>query len=137
MGADVFFECIGKNETVAQAVNLTAPGGKVMLVGNPYSDMTLEKAVYWKILRNQLTVLGTWNSSFAFPGDEINESVGKSEKGVIPEPDDWRYVLQKLAEKRIAPAEFITHRFSLEDLEQGFHIMRDKSEDYVKVMAVL
>ena len=50
------------------------------------------------------------------------------------EPDDWRYVLKKLEEKKIAPAELITHKFSLENLEQGFHIMRDKSEDYVKVM---
>lgn len=124
-GVDIFFECVGKNETVTQAVNSTIPGGKIMLVGNPYSDMKLEKAVYWKILRHQLLITGTWNSSFALPGDETVEM------------DDWRYVLQKLKEKRIAPAEFITHRFSLEELEKGFHIMRDKSEDYVKVMGVL
>lgn len=124
-GVDIFFECVGKNETVVQAVNSTIPGGKIMLVGNPYSDMQLEKAVYWKILRHQLTVTGTWNSSFAFPGD------------TSPESDDWRYVLKKLEEKRISPAELITHRFALEELEQGFHIMRDKSEDYVKVMGVL
>lgn len=124
-GVDIFFECVGKNETVTQAVNSTIPGGKIMLVGNPYSDMQLEKAVYWKILRHQLLVTGTWNSSFALPGDEMSE------------PDDWRYVLQKLTEKRICPAEFITHRFSLEELERGFHIMRDKAEDYVKVMGVL
>lgn len=45
-GADVFFECVGKNETVAQAVDLTAHAGHVMLVGNPYSDIALEKKVY-------------------------------------------------------------------------------------------
>ncbi len=124
IGVDIFFECVGKNETVTQAVNCVIPGGKVMLVGNPYSDMTLEKTVYWKILRNQLSVTGTWNSTFAFPGDETIE------------PDDWRYVLKKLEEKRIFPAELITHKYSLEDLENGFRIMRDKSEDYVKVMGV-
>ena len=47
-GADVFFECVGKNETVATAIDSTIPGGKIMLVGNPYSDMHLEKALYWK-----------------------------------------------------------------------------------------
>lgn len=123
-GVDIFFECVGKNETVTQAVNSTIPGGKLLLVGNPYSDMTLEKPVYWKILRHQLTVTGTWNSSFAFPGDEAAE------------PDDWRYVLKLLEEKKIRPAELITHRFSLEELENGFRIMRDKSEDYVKVMGI-
>jgi len=105
-------------------VNATVPGGKIMLVGNPYSDMQLDKPVYWKILRHQLLVTGTWNSSFCFPGDESAE------------PDDWRYVLKKLEEKRIAPAEFITHKFSLDELEKGFHIMKDKSEDYVKVMGL-
>lgn len=119
-GVDVFFECVGKNETFTQAVNLTAPAGKIMLVGNPYSDMNLEKSVYWKILRNQLTVTGTWNSTFTH------------EKN-----DDWHYVLERLVDKRIGPAELISHRFSLEQLEQGFHIMRDKSEDYVKVMGIL
>ena len=118
-GVDIFFECVGKNETVIQAINSTIPGGKIMLVGNPYSDMCLEKSVYWKILRNQLTVMGTWNSSFT--GEEN---------------DDWHYVLQRLREKSITPAQFITHRFSLEEIEQGFHIMRDKSEDYIKVMAL-
>lgn len=127
VGVDIFFECVGKNETVTQAVNSAVPGGKIMLVGNPYSDMNLEKAVYWKILRHQLLVTGTWNSTFAFP-----EDIPDMENTSV-QPDDWRYVLQKLVEKRIAPAELITHRFSLEDLEQGFHIMRDKSEDYVKV----
>lgn len=119
-GVDIFFECVGKNETVTQAINSTIPGGKVMLVGNPYSDMCLEKAVYWKILRNQLTVMGTWNSSFT--GEET---------------DDWHYVLKRLEENKVNPAQFITHRLSLEEIEQGFHIMRDKSEDYVKVMCIL
>lgn len=117
-GADVFFECVGKPETYAWAIGLAAPGGRVCLVGNPYSDMGLEKAVYWKILRNQLTVTGTWNSSFT----------GRPE-------DDWHYVLKLLGEEKIKPARLISHRFSLDNLEQGLHIMRDKSEDYVKIMA--
>lgn len=120
IGVDVFFECVGKNETMNQAVELTAPAGKVMLVGNPYSDMELTKNLYWKILRNQLTVLGTWNSSFT--GDES---------------DDWHYVIERLAQKVVEPSKLISHRFSLEDLEKGLHIMRDKPEDYVKIMNIL
>lgn len=118
-GADVIFECVGKNETFAQAIDLAAPGGKVLLVGNPYSDMVLGKNIYWKILRNQLTVSGTWNSSFT----------GEMQ-------DDWHYVLGKLEQKRIAPEELISHRYVLKELEKGFHIMRDKKEDYVKIMGV-
>ncbi len=118
VGADVFFECVGKNETLIQAVNQTSFAGKIMLVGNPFGDMSLKKAVYWKILRNQITVKGTWNSSFT--GEES---------------DDWHYVLERLKKKRIAPSELITHQLSMEDLEKGFQIMRDKTEDYIKIIA--
>ena len=117
VGTDVFFECVGKNETLVQAVNQTSFGGRVMLVGNPSGDMGLEKSVYCKILRNQLTVKGTWNSSFT----------GEAS-------DDWHYVLKRLKEKRILPSNLITHRYSMEELEKGFHIMRDKTEDYVKII---
>ncbi len=117
LGANVFFECVGKNETVATAVGAMAPGGIVQLIGNPASDMTLEKDVYWKILRNQLTVKGCWNSSF-----------------MHDKKDDWHYVLQLLQNGQIAPEQYITHKFAFEDLEQGFRIMRDKTEEYVKVM---
>ena len=118
-GADVFFECVGKNETVAQAIDLTAPAGKICMVGNPHSEMLLAQSVYWKILRHQLTVTGTWNSSYT----------GEPE-------DDWQYVLRALGQRRITPSKLISHRFALEELEQGFHIMRDKTEDYVKIMMV-
>jgi L-iditol 2-dehydrogenase len=89
-------------------------------VGNPFSDMSLEKSVYWKILRNQLTVTGTWNSSF-----------------VHSEQDDWHYVLKRLESKKINPSRFITHKFLLKDLEKGFEIMYNKTEDYVKITAVI
>lgn len=118
-GADVFFECVGKNETFAQAVNHTAPGGKVVLLGNPYSDMMLDRYIYWKILRNQLTVTGTWNSSFTHN-----------------RWDDWHYVTDRIIQKRVNPTELISHRFSLENLTQGMEIMRDKTEEYVKIMGI-
>lgn len=120
LGADVFFECVGRNETLAQAVRLTGAAGRIMLVGNPASDMTLTKEVYWKILRNQMTVLGTWNSSFTHEQE-----------------DDWYYVLDRLKNNRVSPAELITHKFPLEDLRQGLEIMRDKSEEYGKIMGVI
>ncbi len=112
-GIDVFFECVGRNEVVTQVVELTAPAGRICCVGNPYSDMTFEKSVYWKILRNQLTITGTWNSSF---------------------PEDWEYVLKKLASGQISSEELISHKYSIDDIERGFHIMRDKTEDYIKIM---
>lgn len=118
-GVDVFFECIGKNETVENAIACTKAMGRVMLVGNPYSDMILDKQVYWRILRKQLTVLGTWNSSF-----------------LREEDDDWNYVLNRLAKGSVNPTELITHRYTIEDFYEGFLVMRDKSENYCKIMCV-
>lgn len=120
MGTHTFFECVGKNETFARAIDSTAPNGNVMLVGNPYSDMELTKTTYWKILRNQLRITGTWNSSFTNKED-----------------DDWNYVLKKIADGRINPDGFITHLLSFEKLMDGLQIMKDKTEDYVKVMLKL
>lgn len=133
-GTDVFFECVGKRETISLAVDSAAPAGKVCLVGNPHSDMALTRDVYWKILRNQLTLTGTWNSSFHVEkgGDAGAQKVINTQG--TANRDDWDYVLERLASREIQPSRLISHRFSLDTLEQGFEIMRDKSEDYIKIM---
>ncbi len=135
---DVFFECVGVNATVKLAVDHTAPGGRVMLVGNPASDMILERQTYWKILRNQLTLFGTWNSSYYRPLYDLvsdSRSAGDclTQDGHIPK-DDWRYVLERLAAGRVHPEQMITHRYDLKGLIEGFELMRDKSEEYLKIM---
>lgn len=116
-GVDIFFECVGKNETVLSALDCVIPAGKIQLVGNPAGDMEFSKADYWKLLRKQLTFLGTWNSSYTHE-----------------QADDWHYVLERLQSGSVHPELMITHRFPLEDLRKGFELMRDKTEDYVKVM---
>ncbi|MBR1598152.1 MAG: galactitol-1-phosphate 5-dehydrogenase [Lachnospiraceae bacterium] len=117
VGAAYIFECVGTNDTYCKAVEMAAPAGSIMLVGNPASDMTLEKSIYWKILRNQLVIKGTWNSSFT---GEQN--------------DDWHYAINRMDEGRIRPSQLISHRYSLNKLQDGLSIMRDKTEDYVKIM---
>lgn len=116
-GVDVFFECVGKNDTVNIALASVTAGGKIMLVGNPTSDMQLEKNLYWKILRKQITLKGTWNSSYTHEKD-----------------DDWHKVIETLSEGIVHPEQLITHKFPMKDLKKGFVIMRDKSEEYVKIM---
>ncbi len=120
LGVDTYFECVGRNETVTLGIECVAPGGRVVLVGNPASDMTLEKDVYWQILRKQLFLTGTWNSSFT------------GEDG-----DDWHEAIRLLEAKKIDPTRIISHRLPLEDIERGLRIMRDKTEDSCKIMAVM
>lgn len=119
-GVDIVFECVGVNESVNNAVNSVVAGGQVVLVGNPAGNMELEKQIYWKILRRQLTMHGTWNSSFTKEDD-----------------DDWHMALKAIGEGRICPAKQITHRFAFEELENGLEVMRDKSVFSNKVMIVM
>ena len=124
-GADVYFECVGRNECVSCGIDSAAPGGRIVLVGNPYSDMQLSKDTYWKILRNQLSVIGTWNSTYL----QRSRNSGFA-------TDDWGYVVKRLEEGKIHPEKLITHRFDLSELNRGFEIMRDKTEDYCKVVSI-
>lgn len=124
-GADVFFECVGSNETVSLAIDCMAPGGSICMVGNPHSDMLIDKNTYWKILRHQINLTGTWNSSF-FAAPDIGCCEAKR--------TDWEYVLELLAQERIHPEQFISHRYDMAHLEQGMKVMRDKSEDYLKIL---
>lgn len=116
-GVDVFFECVGRTETVLEALRVAAPGGRIQFVGNPASDMPFDRDTYWKILRNQLTIRGSWNSTF-----------------LHDQTDDWHYVLDRLAAGKICPERYITRRLSLGELPEGLRIMRDKTEEYIKVM---
>lgn len=130
-GADVFFECVGSNEVASLAVNAAAPAGRVCFVGNPHSDMKFDKNVYWKILRNQLRLTGTWNSSFLGNGN----GNGEESLAIRDEEDDWKYVIKRLSAGSISPEKLITQKYDLKDIRRGFELMRDKTEDYIKVMA--
>lgn len=118
---EYFFDCAGTPEVVSEGLLSLKPGGHLQLIGNPSQDMLFEKNTYWKILRKQLTITGSWNSSFTHF-----------------EFDDWHRVIYMLSTNRIHPERFITHRFSFEngELLKGFELMRDKSEPYIKVMGI-
>ena len=116
-GVSLFFDCVGTPDVLNLAIRSCHVNGVIQAVGNPVSDMTLEKDVYWKILRNQLTIQGTWNSSFTGRAD-----------------DDWHDVLGRLEGMEATPEILISHKLPFERLGEGVEMMREKSEEYVKVM---
>ncbi len=133
---DVFFECVGKNETLSLGVEKLNFHGVLITVGNPYSDMTLDRNTYWKILRNQLTVRGVWNSSFTGHEDDDWHYVLRLLSGHVTSDPADEYVGNKDHDRKnvMDPSVLITHEFSIDDLYHGLTIMRDKTEYYCKVM---
>ena len=101
------------------ALGAAEPGGRVVTVGNPAGEMRLSREDYWKILRKQLTVLGTWNSSFTHS----------------PE-DDWHTALRLLEGNAPLFEQIITHRLPLDALAEGLNVMRNRTEPSAKIMVL-
>lgn len=115
-GADVVLECVGSQDSVNNSILYARKGGRVVLTGNPYGDITLKKDIYWKILRNELTVMGTWNSNY------------KSNK------NNWKETITALEYGNLDIKKLITHSFKLEQYEQALETVRDSKTFSVKVM---
>lgn len=115
-GADVAFELAGNSSAVSTAITCVKKGGTVVLTGNPTGDITLNRNIYWKILRKELTVVGTWNSSY-----NANKN-------------DWAVALEYM-EKGLLPIEkMITHRVKLDEYEDAFSVLRKPGNGAIKVM---
>ena len=123
-GPDIIYECVGKGEIVEQAIELICPGGEIVVVGNPYGDLLLPKNTYWNILRKQIRLSGTWNSSF----------LGLDDKDA--DKDSWHYVIERLSAGKIRPERLISHRLDKEELFEGLLLMKEKKEPYIKVMSL-
>lgn len=119
LGVSVVCECVGSEESVNLAVKVARKGGKVILYGNPASDITLPQQVYWKILRNELTIKGTWNSSYK---EEMN---------------DWKVTLSYMEQYQDKFAPLITHTFGLDQYKEAFAVLQNSKEFSIKVMFVM
>jgi L-iditol 2-dehydrogenase len=117
-GADIAVEGAGVPSALAGALRVVKPMGKVVLMGNPVGDMPLSQHDYWEILRKQLAVLGTWNSSYT------------------RKKNDWEIALRMMASGKIDVKKFITHRFSLQEANKAFSMIRDKTEFSNRVMFI-
>ena len=115
-GFKYIFEAIGTNQALEQAILSSSNFAKIVTIGNPKEDLHLEKNIYWKILRKQLTVIGTWNSSY---GEKIN---------------DWKEILKFMKDNSTSFEKLITNKYSLEEYNEAFNLLRDKDIFKIKVM---
>lgn len=114
---DTMVEGVGTIDSLVQCLECVKPGGTIILLGNPKGSMELSQDVYWKILRKEITIKGTWNSDY--------NGTSKS---------DWTRSVELLNEQSSIIECLITHKYDSSRLMDGLVLMRDKKEPYCKVM---
>lgn len=113
---DCVIEAVGSAAALEESLLLTAPGGRLVLMGNPDGPRALSQDLYWRILRKQLTLTGTWNSSYG------------------GEDSDWETAVGAMAGGKLRAEAAVSHVLGGEELMRGLDIMREKSEPYCKIM---
>lgn len=115
--ADVAIESAGSKITSAQVFALAKKGGKVVFLGIPYGDINIERFYFERIVRNELTIFGSWNSvSAPFPGKE------------------WETAVYFMNEGKIDPSGIITHRLDLSEGPEIFEKIANREPGIGKVL---
>jgi L-iditol 2-dehydrogenase len=114
---DVVVETAGAPSAERQAVWLAGARGQVVFIGIPVEDVTLDPATFSRLLREEISLHGAWNSfSAPFPGPE------------------WTVSLEMMARGRLRTAEIVSHRESLDRLPEILTWMGERREFFSKVM---
>lgn len=114
---EIVIEGTGNEIMISKALEIIDRQGIVVLMGNPSGDVHLEKKVYWQILRKEIVLKGTWNSSY-----------GSDDK------NDWRDVFDLIIKGQLKLNKLITHKLELSQLYDGILLMHNKKELTNKVM---
>jgi len=119
-GADVAVEGAGVSITLEQCFHSLRSFGRVVAMGNPAGEIKLSQKAYWELLRKQLTLKGTWNSSYVF----------------IPK-NDWKLSIRAMETGKINVKPLVTHQVKLKDCIKPFKMMQKRDEFFNKVMFVI
>jgi L-iditol 2-dehydrogenase len=114
---DLIVEAAGHPSSINLAAKLAGPGGHVVFIGIPVSDVPLENKTFQHFLRQEISLHGAWNSFGApFPGKQ------------------WTVALESLASGALKWEFMITHELELEALPGMFETFRGKNDFFSKVM---
>jgi len=108
-GVDIGFECVGKQETITQLFNVSCIGGKAVIFGIPDKDEIFFDPHLLR--RKQLPVFSVRRSAFT---TEI--------------------ALEMMNKSQIKFSSIITHKFSLEKIQDALEIVSTKSNGVIKAI---
>ncbi|MFH1905483.1 MAG: zinc-dependent alcohol dehydrogenase family protein [bacterium] len=110
LGADVVVEVVGHTSTIEQALDLAKRGGRILIFGFAPEG---EKASFvpFDILSKELTIMGSW----------VN-------------PYTYSRALDILASGKIDVKPLISARIKLDNIMDGFNMMIEKPEGFMKAL---
>lgn len=117
-GAHLCIEAAGVPQTLAQAIEATRWNGRVVLMGNPSSDVALPAKLISQAMRREISLHGTWNSVYSATGND----------------NDWSASLHAMASGALTVKPLITHKMPLSKGLQAFDIIQNRSEFSAKVL---
>lgn len=117
-GPEVVLEAAGAAAAYRLALELAAPAARVVFMGNISGDLLLPQKLTSSILRKQLQIFGSWNSSLVNPENE------------------WAAVHAMIARREVLPEKLISHRLRLEEIPGAIRWMQERREVFRKVMVI-
>lgn len=110
-GADLVIECSGNPETPQQCIEMVKRGGKILFLAFYPGPVTFDLS---SAIREDVTLYTTRGEGAAAV----------------------RRALSLAAQGKIRCGELVTHRFSLDDIQEGFRVARERIGDPIKVVFV-
>ena len=87
------------------------------ILGIPYGDVMVKRFYFEKIVRNELSVYGSWNAiSAPFPGKE------------------WTTTVHYIANGQLKIKPLITHHFPLSKGSEAFELTAERKESFGKII---
>lgn len=114
-GIDIIVDAVGVPSVLLTALKVADKRSRILLIGNPHDNVTIERALLSKVLRSELCIFGSWNS--------------------LCEPE-WNTVLRWMAQGDLAVEPLITHRVKLEELPKAFVELSSGKMRAIKVLAI-
>jgi L-iditol 2-dehydrogenase len=109
--ADVVIEAVGLDATINAATMLAAPGGHVSYIGIPVPDVVLANTTFQTMLRQEISLHGSWNSFGApFPGPQWTTTIEKLGTGELK----WEFLISHDLDLAELPEMF--RRFAARDI---------------------
>jgi L-iditol 2-dehydrogenase len=119
-GVNAAIETAGTNITQEQCLRIARKQGRVLYLGTAHKDVVIPAKSFEAIVRNELTIVGAWNSySAPFPGVE------------------WKAILDFAQAGKLVLEPLVTHKFPLNQAPQVFKDLVGRKYAFNKVIFVM